>query len=57
MKFKHKERKIRKGLFWKIEKPVWENQGVVEDAVVEVEELGECDCDEMVWEAVKERKG
>jgi len=44
-------------LFWKIEKPVWENQGVVEDAVVEVEKLGERDCDEMVWEAVKERKG
>lgn len=35
------------------EKPVRENQVVVEIAVVEVEE----DCDEMIWEAVKERKG
>lgn len=46
-----------------MKKPVWENQGVVEEAVVvvEVEEFGEydcdCDCGEMIWEAVKERKG
>lgn len=39
------------------EKPVRENQVVVEIAVVEVEEQGDCDCDEMIWEAVKERKG
>jgi hypothetical protein len=40
---------------------VLENQVVVEDAVVvvEVEELGDCDCDydEMIWEVVKARKG